>query len=131
MPPSGSDTLEYAWLIEIQCGSLFGKVTTAQLYNILLCLETFIFLTVDKENVLKHPRPFKLCQHNENQKDCSKTDELTCDTEADLKYKLARFSLDAIDVNITDKSSALRLQICPLRFSTCNLHGLQTKQGKY
>ena len=28
--PLGSDTIEYAWLIEIQCGSLFGKITAAQ-----------------------------------------------------------------------------------------------------
>ena len=40
-----------------------------------------------------------------------------------------RFTLDAIDVNLIDKNSALRIQLCPLRFSTCNLHGLQTKQG--
>ena len=129
--PLGSDTLEYAWLIEIQCGSLFGKATAAQLYNVFVCLETLIFLTVDKENDLRHPRPFKLCQHNENQKECSKStsNEDICPTEADLKYKLARFTLDAIDVNIVDKSSALRVQLCPLRFSTCNLHGVQTKQG--
>ena len=84
--------MEYAWLIEIQCGSLFGKVTTAQLYNVFVSLETFVFLTVDKENVLKHPRPYKLCQHNENQKECSKQspDSDVCLTEADLKYKLAR-----------------------------------------
>jgi hypothetical protein len=37
--PLGSDTLEYGWLIEIQCGSLFGKVTAAQLYNIFVCIE--------------------------------------------------------------------------------------------
>ncbi len=88
--------------------------------------------SVDKENVLKHPRPFKLCQHNENQKECSRSTNIEssiCPTEADLKYKLARFTLDAIDINIIDKSSALRIQLCPLRFSTCNLHGLQTKQG--
>ena len=83
---------EYAWLIEIQCGSLFGKVTAAQLYNVFVCLETFAFLTVDKENVLKHPRPYKLCQHNENQKECNKSDSDSslCPTESDLKYKLAR-----------------------------------------
>ena len=84
--------MEYAWLIEIQCGSLFGKVTAAQLYNVFVCLETFLFLTVDKENVLKHPRPYKLCQHNENQKECVKQspDSDVCLTEADLKYKLGR-----------------------------------------
>lgn len=37
--------------------------------------------------------------------------------------------MDAVDVNIVDKATALRVQLCPLRFSTCNLHGLQTKQG--
>ena len=37
--------------------------------------------------------------------------------------------MDAVDVNIVEKSTALRVQLCPLRFSTCNLHGLQTKQG--
>ena len=90
--PLGSDTLEYGWLIEIQCGSLFGKVTAAQLYNVFVCMETFVFLTVDKENVLKHPRPYKLCQHNENQKECNKStsESPVCPTESDLKYKLAR-----------------------------------------
>ena len=55
-------------------------------------METFVFLTVDKENVLKHPRPYKLCQHNENQKECNKSnsDSPVCPTESDLKYKLAR-----------------------------------------
>lgn len=51
--PLGSESLEYAWLIEIQCGSLFGKATAAQLYNVFVCLETFLFLAVDKENVLR------------------------------------------------------------------------------
>ena len=54
--------------------------------------QTFVFLTVDKENVLKHPRPYKLCQHNENQKECNKSNSESpvCPTESDLKYKLAR-----------------------------------------
>ena len=43
-----------------------------------------------KENVLKHPRPFKVCQHNENQKECnlSDKDEELCPTVEELKYKL-------------------------------------------
>ena len=32
--PLGEDTLEYAWLMEIQCGNLVGKITVPQLYNI-------------------------------------------------------------------------------------------------
>jgi len=40
--------LEYAWLIEIQCGSLLGKINAAQLYDVFVALEMFLFLAVDK-----------------------------------------------------------------------------------
>ena len=129
--PLGSDTLEYSWLIEVQCGTLMGKITASQLYNIFVAVESFVFLAVDKENVLKHPRSYKLCQHMENQKECTVNSEETevCHTVEDLKYRLVRFAADALDLIIVEKSSALRLQACPVRFSTCNLHGLQAKQG--
>lgn len=128
--PLGSDTLEYGWLIEIQCGSLLGKVTASQLYNVFLCLETFIFLAVDKENVLKHPRPFKLCQHNVNQKECHNVrPDQTCSTVEEVKYRMVRFLIDYVDVQVVEKSSCLKLKSCPIRFVLCNLHGPQTKQG--
>ncbi|KAJ8972148.1 hypothetical protein NQ314_000374 [Rhamnusium bicolor] len=41
------DTIEYAWLVEIQLGKLSGKLTTPQLYSILACLETLILLITD------------------------------------------------------------------------------------
>ena len=128
--PLDSDTLEYAWLIEIQCGSLIGKISAPQLFDVVISLETFVYLLVDKENVLKNPRPYKICQHNVSQKECQySTSEVPCSGEEDVKYKLVRFSSDYIDLNIVEKSSALRLQLCPLRFATCNLHGRQTKRG--
>ena len=53
-----------------------------------------------------------------------------CHTVEDLKYRLVRFSADALDLTIVEKAnSALRIQACPLRFATCNLHGLQAIQG--
>ncbi len=106
--------MEYAWLIEIQCGSLLGKINAAQIYDVFVALEMFLFLAVDKvrhfhyyllsslifklsiknldfvqENVLKHPRPFKVCQHNENQKECQlmEKDEEVCATVEELKYR--------------------------------------------
>lgn len=33
--PAGSDTLEYAWLIDVQAGSLTGKVTVPQVHCVL------------------------------------------------------------------------------------------------
>ncbi len=128
--PLGSDTLEYGWLIEVQCGSLVGKISAEQLYNVFVCLETFAHLAVDKENVLKHPRPYKTCQHNANQKECSnsKGDDL-CATVEEVKYRLVRFLVDSVDVHVTERNSSLRLQLCPVRLSACNLHGLHTKHG--
>lgn len=50
------DTVEYAWLVEVQLGKLCGKLTTPQLYSILACLETLILLISDEENELSSPK---------------------------------------------------------------------------
>lgn len=50
------DTVEYAWLIEIQLGKLSGRLTTPQLYAIVACLETLVLLSMDDENELNHPK---------------------------------------------------------------------------
>ena len=56
-------------------------------------------------------------------------EERPCNTVEDLKYRLVRFLIDSADVQIVERASVLRLQSGPLRLATCNLHGLQTKQG--
>ena len=58
-----------------------------------------------------------------------RAEERPCNTVEDLKYRLVRFLIDSADVQIVEKASVLRLQSGPLRLATCNLHGLQTKQG--
>merc|ERR1719319_1217494 len=128
--PIGAETLEYAWLMEIQCGSLIGRMTVPQVYNVVVALETLLNLTVDKENVMKHPRPYKICQHDKNQKECIESHEdVLCPTVGDVKYEMVRFSVDLIDVNIVEKTTSLNLQACPIRLASCNLHGQQTMQG--
>ena len=54
---------------------------------------------------------------------------VACQTVDELKYKLVRFSADSVDLSIAEKLTLLRLQCCPLRFSTCNLHGPHSKEG--
>ena len=39
-------------------------MTLPQAYNVVVALETLVYLTSDKENVMKHPRPYKICQHD-------------------------------------------------------------------
>ena len=100
----------------MHCGSLIGKITPAQLYNVFVSLEAFVFLAVDKENVLKHPRPYKVCQHGVGQKECKGQghqgqgqgqnqglqgqdgEERPCNTVEDLKYRLVRFLIDSADI---------------------------------
>ena len=106
------------------------QVTIPQLYNIVMSLETLLYLTLDKENVMKHPRPYKICQHNRKQKECEESyEDMLCPTDTEVKYMMFRASVDLVDINIVEKSAALRLQFCPLRLSTCNLHGQETHQG--
>lgn len=50
------DTIEYAWLIEVQMGKLSGKLTTPQLYSLLASIETLILLICDAENELNSPK---------------------------------------------------------------------------
>ena len=100
---------------QVHCGSLIGKITPAQLYNVFVSLEAFVFLAVDKENVLKHPRPYKICQHGVGQKECRRQqhgqghqgqgqnqgqegEERPCNTVEDLKYRLVRFLIDSADI---------------------------------
>lgn len=50
------DTVEYAWLVEVQLGKLSGKLTTPQLYSVLATLETLVLLLMDDENELNSPK---------------------------------------------------------------------------
>lgn len=50
------DTIEYAWLVEIQLGKFSGKLTTPQLYSICASLETLLLLIMDDENELNSPK---------------------------------------------------------------------------
>lgn len=50
------DTVEYAWLVEIQLGKLSGRLTAPQLYTLVECLEILVLLSIDDENELNHPK---------------------------------------------------------------------------
>lgn len=48
-----AETLEYAWLLEVTLGDITGRLTAPQLQCVVECLQTFVFLVVDSENVLQ------------------------------------------------------------------------------
>lgn len=73
-----------------------------------------------------------------------------CPSSEDIKYRMVRLAIDAVDMYLVEHGTALHtwvntknftmmcivscvtnifLQISPIRFSTCNLHGHQVKSG--
>nr|XP_022901618.1 uncharacterized protein KIAA1109 isoform X2 [Onthophagus taurus] len=56
------DTIEYAWLVDVQLGRLSGKISTPQLHAILTGLETLLLLLKDNENEVNSPTDDVLLQ---------------------------------------------------------------------
>lgn len=126
------ETLEYAWLLEIQLGKLSGKLTLPQLCHVVTGLETLIFLAMDLENELKSPKQIRYCHHGVPSNECSHTKEdakYRCPSTEDIKYRMTRVSVDAIDLYLIESGTALHTWISPIRLATCNLHGQQVKSG--
>lgn len=126
------ETLEYAWMLEVQLGKFSGKLTLPQLTNIVLGLETLAYLSLDAENDLKSPKTIRYCHHGISSNLCSHTKEESkyrCPSTEDIKYRMNRISVDAIDLYLLESGCALHTWISPIRFATCNLHGQQVKSG--
>ncbi|XP_060850802.1 bridge-like lipid transfer protein family member 1 isoform X1 [Rhopalosiphum padi] len=126
------DTLEYAWLLEIQLGKLSGKATAPQLFHVVTGLETMFLLMFDSENQLKpahlplechHGSPPSTCPHNDPQA-CYR-----CPTADEIKYRMTRVAIDAIDIYLVESGTAINLWASPLRLSHCNLHSNHLKSG--
>ncbi|KAJ0182155.1 hypothetical protein K1T71_002877 [Dendrolimus kikuchii] len=120
------ETVEYAWMMELQLGQLTGRLTLPQLYQIISSLETFLLLICDSENELVPPNPAKQCQHGLNTVMCPETDltlKYRCPTPNEIKYRMIRVAIDLIDIYIADSNTTLQTWVSPIRLSFCNLHG--------
>ncbi|ESO10151.1 hypothetical protein HELRODRAFT_72794, partial [Helobdella robusta] len=130
--PIDSETLEYAWLIEVTMGDFVGRLTSSQLQIIVESLQAFVVMVSDKENKLVRPQEFPPCQHMVPQPECTKSSVINlkpCPTVADLKYEFVRLSVDCIDFHMVEAGSALSLQINPIRLAKCNIFNSKTMEG--
>ncbi|XP_046477858.1 bridge-like lipid transfer protein family member 1 isoform X1 [Neodiprion pinetum] len=126
------ETLEYAWLIEVQLGKLSGKISSPQLHHLFTTLETFLLMVKNTENNLKPPGTPHFCHHGLPPFQCADSDpdnHYRCPTSEDIKYRMTRVSLDAIDLYLQEAGTAIQIWMSPIRVSTCNLHGQQVKSG--
>ncbi|RWS10976.1 uncharacterized protein B4U79_15895 [Dinothrombium tinctorium] len=130
--PLDSETLEYAWLVEVQIGNIIGRLTLPQIHHLMIGLETFAFQVLQEDCSLQPPLPYHKCLHDKIQSECLETDKLNnklCPYPEDIKYRMVRFSINSIDVCIAETNTAFSLQLYPIRFATCNLHSCHTSTG--
>lgn len=109
------ETIEYAWLLEIQLGKLSGKLTVPQLYHIVSGLETFLMLAIDAESELRPPKALRHCHHGVPSNQCAHTKEeikYRCPTSEDIKYRMTRVAIDAIDLYLIESGTALHAWVC-------------------
>ncbi|KAG9339853.1 hypothetical protein JZ751_022356 [Albula glossodonta] len=117
--PLGSETLEYAWLIDVQAGALTGKVTVPQLASLVEWGEAFVFHVVSREFQLERPKSSVICQHGVDRRICeAKLASMPgpCRTSEELKYTMTRLSVDGTDTNF-------------IRLANCNLHNQAVGEG--
>eukprot|EP00794_Sanderia_malayensis_P007184 gene7184-7990_t len=140
--PLGSDTIEYAWLTEIQCGSFTGKLTLPQLQSIILWAEVFRLHLLDEENTLSPPNPDLRCQHGTPQKECQHFEApsskhgneqdavpMLCPTEDEVKYKMTRVSVESVNLFIVEAECACNVKAAPVRMSSCTSHTSNISKG--
>ncbi|XP_016400973.1 bridge-like lipid transfer protein family member 1 isoform X9 [Sinocyclocheilus rhinocerous] len=130
--PAGSDTLEYAWLIDVQAGALTGRVSVPQCASLLEWGESFVFHVVSREFQLEQPKPSVTCQHGVDRRVCdAKYAALPgpCRTSEDLKYTMTRLTVDGAQVFIVEHGCAANIKTGALRLATCNLHTAAVSEG--
>ncbi|XP_028809537.1 bridge-like lipid transfer protein family member 1 isoform X2 [Denticeps clupeoides] len=130
--PAGSDTLEYAWLIDVQAGALTGRVTVPQCATLLEWGEAFVFHVVSREFQLEQPKHSVICQHGVDRRVCdAKLAALPgpCRTSEELKYTMTRLSMDSVQLFIVEHGCAANIKTGALRLATCNLHTAAVGEG--
>nr|CDS20359.1 Fragile site associated protein C terminal [Echinococcus granulosus] len=132
--PLKAETVEYAWLFEITCGTLTGEITAPQLSSIVQSVSNLIFSAIDSENAILSRRSGELCQHALVPTQCSFWSSKSpgaklCPTELELKYRLFRFNLDGVELAIVEAGTCLMIMLDAVRVARCNMHDVHSRDG--
>ncbi|KAL5972245.1 hypothetical protein TSMEX_000016 [Taenia solium] len=132
--PLKADTVEYAWLFEVTCGTLTGQITAPQLSSIVQSVSNLIFSAIDFENAILSRRSGELCQHALAPIQCSFWSSKSpgaklCPTELELKYRLFRFNLDGAELAIVEAGTCLMIMLDAVRVARCNMHDVHSRDG--
>ncbi|XP_022098164.1 uncharacterized protein KIAA1109-like isoform X2 [Acanthaster planci] len=130
--PMDSETVEYAWLLDLQMGVLSGRLTPPQTLSLVSFLQLFVHLAVDPLDDLQQPITSKNCVHMVKQQRCRIKEPLypiPCPTEDDYKYRMLRVSLRRVELMLVETGCALQVQVGLLNMGKCNLHSASIGNG--
>ena len=91
-----------------------------QLHHVVVGLETLVLLMFDSENKLRPPRLPQECLHGVAPKQCPESDPdgtYRCPSSNDVKYRMTRCTIDAIDFYLVESNTALNLWVSIIYFS--------------
>ncbi|PIK42313.1 hypothetical protein BSL78_20843 [Apostichopus japonicus] len=131
LPPE-TITVEYAWLVDLQLGSLCGKLSPSQALCLVEAIQLFLHLAMDDMDDLKPIEPIKFCVHMIPQKMCTMKEAhygTPCPEEGDLKYRMTRLHLSGVQLQIVETDCALDLKVESIRLASCNAHSHRVKDG--
>ena len=104
--------------------------------QLLSACQLFLFLATDVENSLRPiPKDNDPCHHTARRLPCDAIGSSAfsagneCHKASDLKYKMVRVTIDAIDLSFVEIDTALNIKVFPVRVAVCNLHGACIRQG--
>ncbi|XP_053317388.1 bridge-like lipid transfer protein family member 1 [Spea bombifrons] len=130
--PLGTDSLEYAWLIDVQAGSLTAVITAPQLACLLDWGQTFVFHVVCNEFQLERPKSVVICQHGIDRRHCSSKPSCypgPCLPADDLKYRMTRLAVDGAEIFMVEHGCATNIKMGAIRLANCNLHNQAVGEG--
>lgn len=82
------------------------------MYHTITGLELFVFQVQQADCDLQPPHAFKLCQHDIPQPNCCHTTaSLVCPCPDDIKYRMTRLSIDALDICIVESGTAIEIEV--------------------
>ncbi|XP_041461922.1 transmembrane protein KIAA1109-like isoform X2 [Lytechinus variegatus] len=131
--PPDSETVEYAWLIDLQMGALSGQLTVPQLLAIAESLSLTLPLVTDPVDKLAKPARPQMCVHMVDSERCAAREggiyPSPCPSEDDLKYRVVRVAVNAVQLQLVENTAALEIKVNQIRLATCNLHSETVESG--
>ncbi|XP_065578984.1 bridge-like lipid transfer protein family member 1 isoform X2 [Artemia franciscana] len=124
------ETIEYGWLMDFHVSSILAKLTLSQVLHLGDCVQSMLHMLIDEENNVVTPNTLNLCHHGHNNAACqSAVNGAVCPSVSQLRYVVAKFSLDFTEIYLVEFGTAIKFELDPVTANYCNLHSSNSQGG--